>query len=91
MSELMCGFGLAWRGSCKNAKPCSEHAGLMCQSCGEPATHECDQTMGSLVCGCNLCDGCEHEIAEDGTNGEKSKHCRKVAQKHKPWYMREST
>jgi hypothetical protein len=88
---VMCGFGLAWREPCENPKPCSDHAELTCQSCGATATHQCDETMGPFVCGCNLCDDCEHEISEDGTNGGNFKHCRKDAQKHKPWYMREST
>lgn len=84
-----CGFGLAWRSACDNPKPCAEHAHLKCDSCEQPATHQCDTTMGSFVCGCNLCDDCEHEIQEDGTTGYQLTHCRKDAQKHKPWYARE--
>lgn len=85
----MCQFRKAWIGQCKNeGEPfCNEHANLKCSSCGNPATRECDSTMG-LVCGCPLCDDCEHELAEDGTNGYQSKHCRKDAQKYTPWYMR---
>ncbi len=84
-----CTFSLAWRGPCGepviDGRACVKHALLKCESCGAPATHECDETF-QFVCGALLCSECEHEIAENGTNGGKMKHCRKDAQKHKPWY-----
>lgn len=93
-----CGYGLAWIGPCKKtAEPgerCTEHAGLVCASCGEPATHQCEETMG-LVCGANLCDNCEHTICENGCNsgaplpsGYKD-HCKKGTQKYQPWHLTE--
>ena len=94
-----CQFDLAWIGKCK--KPtiegltmCEEHSKIKCCSCGEPATHQCAETMG-LVCGADLCDKCEHTICENGCNsgatlppGLKG-HCRKDQQVYTPWYMRE--
>lgn len=104
MSET-CGYGLAWIGKCKAAPApggarCAKHAAEKCSSCGEPATHECEET-GQFVCGAPLCDLCEHTTCEDGTNGgvgffavskppEGYKtHCRKDAQVYLPWYARE--
>jgi hypothetical protein len=43
-----------------------------------------------LVCGCPLCDDCEHELSPNGTNGWTLKHCRKDQQKYKPWWEQES-
>ncbi len=98
----MCTFVRAWVGQCKNPDPCEEHSKLVCVSCGNPATHECEET-GQFVCGANLCDNCEHAIAPDGTNGgvgfyttvpeEMRKtwksHIPKGTQKYAPWYERE--
>lgn len=42
--------------------------------------------MVSMVCGAPLCDDCEHEVAEDGTNGGQMKHCKITDQKHEAWY-----
>jgi hypothetical protein len=86
---VLCSFDLAWRGKCGEPN-CEKHASLKCGSCGAPATHECDETMG-LVCGVPLCADCEHEISEDGTNGRTMRHCRKDAQKFLPWYARDSS
>ncbi len=100
-----CKFEKAWAGRCKNqAEPgkdfCAEHSKIICASCGQPATHECDET-GQFVCNAALCDDCEHTIAKDGTNGGigffrtaplpqgYKDHCRKDAQVYKPWYERE--
>src|SRR5208283_2613522 len=96
-----CGFDMAWVGKCKNDSPCSEHAGKVCASCGEPASRQCDET-GQFVCGAPLCDKCAHAIAPDGTNGgvgfystvppekraEWKTHVRKDAQQFTPWYAR---
>lgn len=88
---MNCKFDLAWRGACNQETEgefCAEHTGLKCSSCGEPATRQCEETMG-LVCGALLCGNCEHEIAEDGTNGRSNRHCKKSEQKYTPWYMRD--
>ena len=90
---MECKFENAWVGRCKNIailnqEYCAEHFGLQCCSCGAQATHSCDETF-SLVCGAPLCDDCEHEIAEDGTNGATMKHCKKSEQKYLPWYARD--
>lgn len=85
----ICGFSEAWVGRCKlpplpGGCRCEKHEGWVCESCGAPATHTCDETF-AFVCGARLCDNCEHEIQPDGTNGFVYKHCRKDQQKHKPW------
>lgn len=97
---MECGYGMGWAGKCKKETPCPHHSHLVCFSCGNKATHECDET-GQFVCGCHLCDDCEHTIAEDGTNGGVGfvqtsphppglkSHCRKSEQVYKPWYARE--
>lgn len=94
-----CKFNKAWQGQCKNeaiegSDFCKEHTGLKCSSCGEPATRECDETMG-LVCGAPLCDNCEHTIQSNGCNnggelpaGYKA-HCRKGEQVFTPWFTRD--
>ena len=84
---MKCSFVLAWRGPCGSDLPCRDHADVLCDSCGQPATHECEETFG-FVCGVPLCDECEHKISPDGTNGGTFDHCRKDAQKHLPWYAR---
>jgi hypothetical protein len=102
----VCGFSIAWCGSCKNPVPvsegekvrCKEHRGLECESCGAQASRTCAET-GQFVCGCTLCDECEHTIFPDGTNGGigfnaqqlpegMKRHCKKSEQRFKPWYMR---
>lgn len=94
----MCEFNMAWVGKCKVVGACPEHDGLVCDSCGKPATHTCDET-GQFVCGAPLCEECERTINEDGTNGgvgfnQKNPHegmkthCRKTEQKYLPWYER---
>lgn len=88
-----CQFNKAWIGKCgkptvEGSNYCEEHLDLECVSCGKQATHSCHETFG-LVCGAPLCNNCEHEIAEDGTNGGIVAHCRKDEQKYKPWYKRE--
>jgi hypothetical protein len=89
--KFMCQFSRAWIGKCKkDGEPfCEDHNGLKCSSCGEPATGECAETLGPLVCGVPLCPDCEHTITADGTNGglANMKHCKKTEQVHKPWYM----
>lgn len=81
---MKCEFELAWRGTC-GKENCTDH-NLTCCSCGAPAIHECDQTMG-LVCGAPLCNDCEHILTEAGVNGHG--HCKKVDQKYKPWWQQE--
>lgn len=83
-----CNYEQAWVGKCGAVGHCDKHHDLKCCVCGEPATHNCAETMGPLVCGCELCDECEHEIQEDGTNGYCLKHCKKTDQKFTPWYAR---
>jgi len=86
-----CNFLLAWQGPCgkpttePDRKYCTEHDGIKCVNCGAQATKQCDETVGPCVCGCYLCDNCEHEIAPDGTNGSTFKHVEKGAQKFKIW------
>lgn len=62
MSSNSCDFNRAWIGKCKepfvlNSTRCEDHEGLICCSCGETATHECDET-GQFVCGAPLCSDC---------------------------------
>ena len=97
-TDVICCFDLAWIGKCKNVADdsgyCEEHKGIMCCSCGEKATRECEETM-SLLCGAPLCDNCEHTIHSNGCNsggelpdGLKG-HCKKSEQVFKPWYYSE--
>lgn len=98
MSEHICGFKLAWREPCQKTATdsgrCEEHTGLICCSCGAPATGECNETM-ELVCGAILCDNCEHTICENGCNSGAplpdgyTNHCKKDEQIYLPWYMRD--
>lgn len=52
----------AWVGRCTAAADesglCADHQ-ARCRACGKPATHDCHSTLGPLVCGTPLCDGCE--------------------------------
>ena len=99
---MQCNFVKSWVGSCKNEADdsgfCSEHKELKCCSCGEKATHDCEET-GQFVCGALLCNNCEHTIFEDGTNGGigfnaqdcpegMSRHCKKSEQRFTPWYKK---
>lgn len=91
-----CNFSMAWIGKCKEPVVengmCEQHKDLKCCSCGAPATHDCDETMG-LVCGAPLCDDCEHTIESNGCNsgGERPEglgcHCKKSEQKYFSWYV----
>jgi hypothetical protein len=56
----MCKFDISWVGVCKNeGEPyCDEHKGVKCKSCGEQATHDCEETY-MFVCGIPLCDNCK--------------------------------
>ena len=95
-----CGFDKAWIGPCQNPVPCEEHSDLKCVSCGEKATHTCDET-GQFVCGENLCDDCMHVTFPDGTNGGvgfnmqplpkdiPQRHMKKSELIYKPWWMRD--
>lgn len=99
---MKCIFSKAWVGRCEEEADesgfCEEHKGKMCVSCGEQATHECDET-GQFVCGAPLCDACEHTTFPDGTNGGigfnaqecpvgMGRHCKKSEQKFSAWYER---
>lgn len=88
---MQCIFEEAWAGQCKEEAVggttlCQKHTGLTCCSCGAIATRTCAETF-TLICGCTLCDDCEHEIAPDGTNGGNCIHVRKGAQRYKLWMM----
>jgi len=92
-TDSICGFDMGWGGTCEAAVDfgsdrCAKHGDRVCSSCGAPATRQCTETMG-LVCGADLCDECEHETAEDGTNGRSNRHCKKAEQRYTPWYMRD--
>lgn len=69
-----CTFDLAFMGPC--GKPtstfdrCPQHATAKCVSCGRPATHECDASIGLAYCGYPLCDDCVHSI----TGRHEGKH-----------------
>lgn len=115
-TKSICGFGVAWVGKCKvtpvgggdatldtnNINRCPAHSGKKCCSCGDPATHECEET-GQFVCGFDLCDRCVHAIFPDGSNGGigfnaqpiaapmKFRHVRKDEQVYSPWYSRSSS
>ena len=91
-----CSFRKGWIGPCKNTAikgqlVCAEHVGL-CFSCGSPAAHDCEETLGPFVCGRLLCDGCEHTLRENGcTSGADlppglKDHCRKGEQVYEPWF-----
>jgi hypothetical protein len=90
-----CNFSMAWVGKCKNHavdghEYCTEHI-MNCSSCGKPATHDCEETMG-LVCGAPLCDKCTHTIQSNGCNSGGNlphglgAHCKKSEQKYDTWF-----
>jgi|SRR5215217_2186267 len=93
IEDSRCRFSIAWVGRCtqpavNGGVMCAKHQAAACASCGKPATHDCEETA-QFVCGAPLCPDCEHETAEDGTNGGNYyRHCRKDAQKYQPWYAR---
>ena len=99
--ENKCKYDLAWIGKCNvvildESDFCEKHKNEKCSSCGEPATHQCSETMG-LVCGAPLCDKCEHTICENGCNSGAplptglKYHCKKDEQVYTPWYTREKS
>lgn len=70
--SIPCKFDAGSRTHCKKLSDngwCSEHDHLKCVSCGKKAVKSCDYDMGSLLCGSNLCETCEH--------GESGKHVTK--------------
>ena len=95
-----CKFNKAWIGLCKapcEGEFCDEHKEKKCVSCGAPATHECDETMGPFVCGCYLCADCGHTTFKEGFNSpldpddpenDLPMHVKKVNQKFTLWYSR---
>ena len=94
-----CIWEKAWIGRCpaeavENGR-CKEHQ-KACVSCGDPATHECEET-GQFVCGAPLCGNCEHTRTKSGTNGGigfsteplpegMGAHCRRSEQRYEPWF-----
>lgn len=102
---LRCNFDEAWIGRCQQEVAdahgmCFKHGKLLCASCGEQATHDCDET-GQFVCRAPLCNECEHSTAPDGTNGGigfnaqtlpegMRRHCKKTEQRFTPWYARDN-
>lgn len=86
----MCKFKLAWTNGClekeiEGSDYCEKHSKMKCCSCGEQATHECEET-NQFVCGAPLCENCEDEISYKGTN--TFRHVKKVDQKYTSWFMR---
>jgi hypothetical protein len=66
-----CAFVISWVGSCKEealegSDKCAKHAPLVCDSCGQPATHDCEMTLGPFTCGSPLCNDCEHTLDSRG-------------------------
>jgi len=96
MPELSekCTFNRAWIGVC-GKENCTNHRGLQCSNCGNPATHECGETS-TLVCGFLLCDDCEHTIRDNGCNAGGNlptglrNHCKKTEQIYEPWFAKEA-
>jgi hypothetical protein len=102
---MKCKYQLAWIGQCKNHADksgfCEEHKNIVCDSCGEKATRECEET-GQFVCGVPLCSKCTHSIHPEGHNGgigfntlpfpdDMKDHCRKSKQRYAPWFVTEDT
>lgn len=103
MSEHdVCGYIRAWGAPCqgppiKGGTRCEAHSNMVCISCGEPATHACDET-GEFLCAFPLCDNCVHATFPDGTNGGvgfnaqklpdnlRKRHIKKTEQVYSPWY-----
>ena len=90
---MSCIFSNCWVGPCRketvgDSEFCQEHEKDVCGSCGKKATQSCGETMGPLVCGVPLCDQCEHELDEQGTNGSHFKHCKKGDQIYIMWLLR---
>jgi len=84
---MKCKFVKAWIGEC-GVEDCKEHADIKCCVCGATATHTCDAT-GGFVCGAPLCDGCEHKLDKEGTNGWMcgGGHCKKGEQEFHSWII----
>lgn len=60
--SVPCRFNEAYRGPCGAPSDndwCDKHESLICCCCGKKATRSCPHTS-SMVCGCSLCDECEH-------------------------------
>jgi len=101
---MKCKFNKALIGRCGNEADdsgyCKEHKDLVCCSCGEKATHECEVLMDK-ACRAPLCDECEHSIYPNGCEtdfmepkGEKAPddfkpHRKKTEQIYKLWHERE--
>lgn len=77
MTEFKCNYNKPWQGPCQNPvdsplERCDEHKDRVCCSCGAPATRDCSMAS-SMVCGCPLCDDCEHSTARDALYAQLSK------------------
>lgn len=60
-----CIWDMAWVGRCGETAlvgkdVCEKHV-AQCRNCNSTATHDCDATVGPLVCGYPLCDDCGHD------------------------------
>lgn len=89
-----CNFDQGWGGICQSYKDdtaefCDKHTGLKCGSCGGKATKLCSSTSTQFVCNEPLCDECDHELTENGTDTHQIKHVKKCDQKYEPWWMSE--
>lgn len=69
--KRLCGFDVAWRGSCKNDHATCDHRNTKCR-CGKPAVRTCDHTY-SLVCGSPLCADCYCNCSDGRRDAERNK------------------
>lgn len=56
----LCSFLECWVGVCKKPRAphshfCDKHRGRKCWACDNPATSNCDATLGPMVCGVDQC------------------------------------
>jgi len=61
---MNCNYEISWIGLCgvetSGKAMCQKHDSRLCVACGEPSTHDCEQTIGPFVCGSDLCGLCYH-------------------------------
>lgn len=59
-----CNWTISWVGRCQteveDGPYCPKHRHA-CRSCGATADHDCETTVGALVCGVPLCASCRHD------------------------------
>lgn len=58
MSTRTCGYQEVYQASCRTPAPCSKHDYLTCESCGQPATRGCPESIMSMFCCQPLCNTC---------------------------------